>query len=804
MSEEDYYFDILSEEDEEEEDPYKKKEYQWGSQTPPPPPEPEPSPYQQDFYQDPYQAKPAQQEFYGDGYYQDYQSQREPSGPGKSQKYWFWVGVLIAAGCSVVIMLIFNFTGASRHPLVGYIEIILLLICCTLPGLFVRKVGKGILGGLMIFGMQFFIPLIVFYASGQNPAAFFSPYFIFLNALGLLKMGLNDVFGFTFLQIPPEIQAYYDQYAGYAAFVWVFDLLIMFGIMISVVIASSWLFSNLFTEKAKNFWTWFLLPGQAIVIIFNLVVIPYALLCMSSTVQIGGSLAAGGANIAEIAMPFIDGNTSLENLDTQAILARLDQADMWFELAKGNYEGLSNLQFFALLKAASMQYGFVIDIFDSTISAGFELLQALQPLGYGFFINSNDTDSEVDGLYYQLNEFMEVYDTFGSMFNSTGGKPTETQLAESEALVEGIITDIDYLLEYYFDEVFDHIIAAKDELMTINPDDLRNVGGNQQVQDVLNQVADQLDNIMNITEEYSILVPLILDLIDESPHLLRAMVKMLIGNVRLVLGYQFDQCRTYLTNASAELDIVMSIFTPARRTEYVNSPTALGFFDFANDTLNLLKPIIAEEGYLAGTIGNLVTSLDALVDPADPNSTDLMTVDYNQVFTNMSYAISNSTASVNEGTKARIMLDSMGDKINNSAYSIMNEPANTLVSAIDSAFQPRQFALVIDYMARGVNSTYASIYYIKEDDRINTLVELDNAEFELNNGIAVCDANPGTPVAAFKGFLEAYKNAVVDIRNTINAAADPINNSTTLNLIVNILATLSTTVHAIVDEGLPP
>lgn len=804
MSEEEYYYGIISEEDEEE-DP-KKDEYQWGSQTPPPPPEEDP--YQQDYYQDPYQTKPAQQEFYGDGYYQDYQALGEPTGPGKSEKYWFWIGVLIAAGVSAATMIIFNFTGASSHPLLAYLEIIILLICCTLPGLFVRKVGKGILGGMLIFGIQFFIPLIVFYAAGQNPYAFFSPYLIFLNALGLIKMGLNDVFGFTFLPIPPEVQTYYNEYAGYTTFVWVFDLLIMFGIMLTLVIASSWLFANLFTQKAKNVWTWCLLPGQVFFIIANLVVIPYILLCTSSTVQIGGSLAAGAANVAEIAMPFVDGNASLEDLDTQAILERLDRADMWFDIAGGNYRGLNNLQFLWLLKKASMQYGFVVDIFNSTLSAGFEILAALQPLAHGFFDSSNETDVEVDGLYFQINDFMEVYETFEVMFSENATKPSESALTSSETTVESIINDIDYLIEQYFHEVFEHIIAADAILSTIDPDEMRDVEGNPEVTEVLNQVADQIDNVMNITDEYRVLVPLLLDLIDESPHLLRAMVKMLIGNVRLLLGWQFDEAQVYLTNASAELDVIADLFTVERRNEYLESESALGFFDFINDTLSLLKPIIAEEGYIAGTFGNIIHGLDTLVDPVDPNSTDLMTVDYNEVFYHMANAISNSTAGVAQGIIASDILDVMGTKANNSQYSIMSEPASGLVTTLNSAFQPEEFAMVLDYMTKGVNSTFASIYYMTQDDVVNTKAELTNAELYLDNGIAICDSNPGTPVAAFKAFLDPYKQAVIDIRTTIDSFGDPpsipLNDPLMLNPTVSILASLSVAIHSIVDEGLPP
>ncbi len=819
MSEEDYYIDILNKEEDDEEPPKKQEEYSWGSETPPEK-QPDPNgsdPYQSDTYQsqEPYQtsqqeAKPPQEEYYGDSYYQDYQVEgRSGREPPKEERPWFWIGVLIAIGASVVIMLIFNFVGTSSHPGLAYLEIVFLLICCTLPGLFVRKVGKGILGGMMIFGLQFFIPLIVFYAGGQNPTLFFSPYLIFLNALSLIMMGLDDVFGFSFVPIDQTFIDAYDQYAGWATFVWVFDLLIMFGIMISLVIASSWLFSNLFTQKAKSFWTWCLLPGQAMVIILNLVVIPWLLLCTSSGIQIGGSLAAGAANVAEIAMPFVDGNaTGFENLDTEAILAQLDRADYWFEIARNNYGGLNRLQFLRLMKAASMQYGFVVDIFNATIFAGFELLQALGPLGHGFFDNSNNSDVEVDGFYYQYNEFMEVYDTFSGMFNmSSGMKPSETELDAAEVQVGGIINDIEYLLDEYFDDIFAHILTADAILSTIDPEDMRDIPGNAQVAEVLNQVADGLDMVMNVTDEYRVLVPLLLDLIDSTPNLLRAMFNMLVGNVRLIMGYQFIQSQTYLTNASAELSFVQAIFTPARRVEVEESSTALGFFDFVNDTLSLLTPIIAEEGYIGGTVGNIINALDVFHDEGTNTTKDIYspTMEYDQVFANMSYSISNSTAGIAAGAEASAVLIHIGNKANSSGYSIMSEAATTLAETISSAFQPVEFALEMDYITKAVNGTFAAIYYISKDDEVNANLVLAEAEAELDDGIALADANPGTPIAIFKAFMEPFKVAIGSIKQVLidYATILPGSHGAIGPLIGDTLLTLHASIHLVVDEGLP-
>ncbi|MCE7745796.1 MAG: hypothetical protein GPJ52_11755 [Candidatus Heimdallarchaeota archaeon] len=803
MSEEDYYIDILKED---EEDPKKKDE--WGSEKdyPPPPEQKQPDYYQQESYPQE-QPEPYQQEFYGEGYYDERQAQRPRRPVPEKGTPWFWIGVLIAVGLSAVIMVIFNFIGTSYRPGLAYLEIVLLLICCTLPGLFVRKVGKGILGGLLIFGLQFFVPLIVYYATAQDPTSFFSPYLVFLNALGLIKMGLNDVFGFSFIPITQEILDYYNQYSSYATFVWVFDLLIMFGIMITLVIASSWLFSNLFTDKAKSIWTWCLLPGQAIVIILNLVVIPWILLSLSGMVQTGGALAAGAANVAEIAMPLVSGNfTGFDDLDFQAMLDQLDRADEWFEIASGNYKGLNNLMFFRLLKAAGMQYGFVVDMFNTTIAAGFELLAALNPLAHGLLDNSNNTGVDVDGFYFQYENFMDVYEDFSGMFNGTfggGSKPTETQIADAEVTVGAIISDIDYLLDEYIGDSLVHILAAKALLEEINPDDLRDVEGNAQIASALNQAADGLDMVMDVTREYNSLIPIAVDLLLETPHLLKALFNMLIGNVRLLLGFQFTESQIYFQNATAEFGNIMNIFTQARRDEIIadNSSSALGFFDFFNDTLHMVNPLIDLEGNLAGTLGGIV---DALNEYEDSGIVDFDATNFAAVFNYMNIAIVNSDAAVENATTTTNMMALMNTRANQSEYSLMSGPASALISTINTAFQPEPYALVMANITRAINATFTSTHTIWMNDEPGTVAAWDLASDNINASIAVVDAYNNTPVYALRDFLTTFRDSILEIE----AAFDPWLGSGTINfavpLVETAILTLWTNIHVIVDEGLPP
>jgi len=807
MSEEDFYVDILKDEEEENSDNNKQpEEYQWGSE---PPIEQQPDPYKQEAYQqETYQQEedPYAQEYYGEGYYQD----RPPAGsqpPGKETP-WFWIGILIGAGLSAIVLVIFNFTGAAYNPLLGYIELVLLLACTTIPGLFVRKAGKGILGGMMIFAMQFFIPLIVFYATARDFASFFNPYFIFLNALGLLRLGIDDFFSFSFIPIPPEVITTYTEYQQYTNFVWIFDLLIIFGLMITLVVASSWMFSNIFTKKVKTFWTWFLLPAQAIFIILNLVLVPWVLLSLSSGVQTAGALAAGAGNIVEVAAPYAGfGNmTGFDNLDTQHILSQLDKASMWFDIAQSNYLGLNNLLFFRLLEAAAMQYGFVVDVFDKTVSAGFELLAALQPLAHGLLDHENYSDVSVNGFYFQYNEFMGTFDSLVGLFNSTGGglAPSESELATSEAQVNQIISNIEYLIDNYFQEVLEHIVNADGILADIDPAQMRDTGGPQVINDALNQVADYLDMAFNITNQYRVLLPLTLDLFDVMPDFLRGLFNMLLGNLRLLFGFQFQQSQYYLTQAAGNFTTVQAVFTPARRTEVSTSEPALGFFDFFNDTLSLISPIIIEEGHMAGTLDRIVRALDVYVD----NSTgtpvcDIALTPFNEVFANMTYAASNSTAAVVAGGIAASVLTTMADRSNNSEYSFMSGPATAIVSTLTGAFQPLEFAQVINHMTLSINATFASTYYITQNDETKTPAQLTIASTEIGNAIAICDANPDTPVAALKGFLVAFQTAISDINDAISSyLGGPLDIILAIPAVNPLIIALWEAIHLIVDVDL--
>ncbi|HUT80379.1 MAG TPA: hypothetical protein VMZ29_04175 [Candidatus Bathyarchaeia archaeon] len=807
MSEEDYYIDILKKE--EDDDPKKKRDsYDWGSESQQPEYR-ESEPYRQD-----YEGEPYQQEFYGDGYYQEYQDQQRPrrAPPTKERgRKYFWLGVLFASGISAITMLIFNFIGTATHPGLAFLEVVILLACCTLPGLFVRKVGKGILGGMLIFGLQFFVPIAIFYGLNKDPTSFFSPYYLFLNSIGMILNGYEDFKTFSFLPFDPGVFDTIDQYTKYATFVWVFDLLIMFGIMLAVVIASSWLFRNLFTEKAKSFWTWCLLPGQAIVLILNLVIIPWLLLCVTSTVQTGGALAAGAANIADSAMPLVGGNITgdFSDMDFDSLIANFDKADEWFAIARDNYQGLSSLRFFKLLQAVSGKYAFTVDIFNSTISAGFELLAALSPLAHGLFDNTTtNPDAQVDGFYYQYTKFMDIYSYFPSMFDFTSNtsKPTETDLANMEVQVNDIIGDVDLLLDLHFREVLDKILIAQEILFSIDTAEMRNIGGIAQVDDVFNQIADQLDMVMNITNEYSALIPIAVDLLFESPHLLRGMFSLLVGNVRLMMGFQFNECRQYLSNATLELSYIQDIFTPARRAEVSasGSTTAIGFFDFFNDTLNLVVPIIALEGNMAGTLGGTIDALDEYVDPVT-EVCDISATNFTAVFDYMNGAIDEANAGIFEAAVAEDMMDVMQTKGNNSEYSLMSGAAYMITNTISSVFQPHPIAYILANFTRAMNATYASTYHIYNNNEAETVDELNIASLNINDAISIVDGYNGTPIYAMRTFLITFQSSIDDLLDAI----DPyIGFPGTLILAVpaveNIMKLLWESIHNIIDVGLLP
>ncbi|MHA1923224.1 MAG: hypothetical protein ACTSVP_09160 [Candidatus Heimdallarchaeota archaeon] len=830
MSEEDFYVDILK--DDEDDDPKKFKkippppqDYQWGSE-PPKEPQPDPyaqpdpyktpDPYKEGVYQeetypkeDPYSQESApqgdqySQEYYGEGYYQ---SGSPPGrGPPGKETPWFWIGILIGAGLSAIIMVIFHFTGAAFHPLMGYIEVVLLLVCTTIPGLFVRKAGKGILGGMMIFALQFFVPLIVFYASGTQYSTFFSPYFVFLNALGLLSEGMADLLEFSFVPLPPEVADVYAQYQGYTSFVWIFDLLIMFSIMISLIIASSWLFSNVLTKKVKKFWTWCVLPAQVVFIILNLVIVPWVLLSLSAGVQTAGSLAAGAGNIVNAAGPFVGFGdfTGFEGLDTEFMLNQLDRASWWFDQAQGSYNGLNNMLFFRMLKAMTFQYGFIVDIFDKTVSAGFELLAALSPLAHGLLDHENYSDVTTNGFFFQYTEFMETFDSLSGLFNTSGGglAPTDAELYDAEVSVNGTINNVEYLIDNYFHDVLGHVVAADAQLADIDPALMRDTGGPAVINDALNQVADYLDMVFNITDQYRVLLPLALDLFDAMPDFLRGLFNMLLGNVRLLFGFQFEACQTYLSKSADNFAVVQSIFTQGQRDNVSSSETALGFFDFFNDTLSLLTPIILEEGYLAGSLNGMVRALDVYVD----NSTgtpacDITLVPFTEVFANMTYAAGNSSAAIAQGAIASTILTTMSDRANNTEYSIMSDPATMMISTLTGAFQPLEMAQVINYMTLSINATYATTYYITQNDEVNTPLQLTLASTEIGNAIAVCDANPDTPVYALKGFLEVYQAAITDINGAITPfLGGPIDIINAAPLVDPLMITLWTAIQALVN-----
>lgn len=798
MSEEEYYRDILDEEDESEK--YKDYESQdseseWDEE--------EPS-HKEYYTPEPEEQRPYRQEYYGEGYYQDYEygPPDDEGGPP-----WFWIGVLVAAGLSAVIMIIFNFVGTPNRPGLAYIELVLLLICTTLPGLFVRKVGKGILGGLMIFALQFFIPLIVFFASGKNPAAFYSPHFFFLNILGLLRMGFNDLFGFSFIPDLGEIQTYYNQYERYMAFVWLFDLLIMFGIVMALVIASSWLGSNLFTEKVKTFWTWCFLPFQVMVIITNLVIIPWFLLCTSSLFQMGGSLVAGFGNAYEGASVMIEGQgemTNITQIDPGNITKYLDRADEWFKIAQSNYQGLNSLLYIKIMTAVAGRYGPVIEVFNHSIYAGFEVLAALKPLAHGVFDNSNETGVEVDGMFYQYEEIMGIVEEFEGMFSSLGEnatKPTETQLTAAENDVAVIINDLDYLIQTFFMDAMTHILKADTIISRIEPDKLRNIGGRQEVEEVLNQAADMIENITEISNDYRLMMPFLVDVLDESPHLLRALLNVLIGNVRLFLGYQFATSQTYFSNSTVELGYIDSLFTPQRETELSESETALGLYYFFEDIVDLIMPIISEEEAIAGAFDNIILGLDEFVDEGTGECT-LGTVNYGQMYDYMNSAVNHTDTAVFQGTEASSTLTQIETRGNNEEYAMLSPIAQNMTDMIGEYFQPQEYAQIFNHLTLAVNSTFGAVHQINLNNSVGVTSELTYAEGHIDDALTIVEADPESPVYALRDFLIQFQDGIVAIKEAVNDAGGNI--SSAIPYVEDILEDLYVQVHDIIDEGLPP
>jgi hypothetical protein len=462
------------------------------------------------------------------------------------------------------------------------------------------------------------------------------------------------------------------------------------------------------------------------------------------------------------------------------------------------------------LQGVSGNYGFTVAMFNATISAGFELLQALSPLAHGVFDNTTTTpDAQVDGFYYQYKKFMKMYEEFPTTFNFTGGgtKPSETDLLDMEAEVEDIIEDIDLILDLHFGEVLEHVLNAQEILLEIDPDDLRNINGIEKIDNVLEQVADQLDMVMNISNEYSILIPIAIDLLFESPHLLQGMFDLLIGNIRLLLGYQFDECQEYFTNATIELDYVKDIFTPARRAEIdaSGSSSALGFFDFFSDVLDLALPVIDLEKYMAGTLGGIVDAIDSYhVDPVSELVFFNQTT-WGDIWTYMDESIIASDKAVVNATAATVMLDTIADRGNNSEYSLMSGIAYQLTNTINSVFQPEPFALILTNISRAINATFGTTYYIYIDDSPGVSASLTIASGNINSTVDTVELYNDTPVYALRDFLVQFQNSTNMIKNTINPYLGMGPFPSFIKVQVEaIVTTLRNQIHAIIDDGLPP
>ena len=106
-------------------------------------------------------------------------------------------------------------------------------------------------------------------------------------------------------------------------------------------------------------------------------------------------------------------------------------------------------------------------------------------------------------------------------------------------------------------------------------------------------------------------------------------------------------------------------------------------------------------------------------------------------------------------------------------------------------------------MTLAINSTYATYYYAGQNDKAGCDTVLAIAQTEIDAGIETCDENPGTSVAALRGFLIFYNVTIGTLNETIASYPLALNTPPADGIFEYALYTLYSSVHMLVDEGLP-
>jgi len=659
-----------------------------------------------------------------------------------------FTGIIIGALAAIIIEVAFSvpfwLNGVSR-PDLYYIELVLILIAMTLPGLMSRSVLEGLLGGFLVFLIAFVPPLVLSLAN-----------------VNYILNPLTPLFSSVDYSIP-AFEAFKGLFPALAEidfnsvrnWIWIIDLVLMFILVVLVVVIATALVKSI-TIKKKKAGHWIGIPLLSIGLIIFAIFTPIIFSSTFGIVQASSAFLGGSAKMQDAYSTIATEGMSTQSLqDFKDLMA---EANQMMGNASINFQGLRNIGLFNLMTLIPNQYGPFIEAGDQLALATLALTDIIVPLFNGIFELTSSISNATDSM-------ADFGTSTSSMFPDIGFSGiTKNDLADVAALKLKIIAAIDGLTDAEvklsevqadlasgdFDAAFDGVNAALGEIdISKLPAILRDP-----ISEVIDEIGGFREHITGFTEmlEYTT------SSIGPTKKILWTAYNTIEGNENLKY-YKFTDAKNAFQQAVNNVtNISLDTFTPtANLSGFISNDLAGDYSDLLNDLLGLMDPLLKEELNYAITLEGIDTMIeDFYIAP------DLTVIDYVSMYS----PVVDANATAYFGGLAQEKLVLFRDKVNTSAYGpTFTSVGDSLGKILTKDFKPQEFgeityqtANAISYFLLGCEE-YSIQNFINADDNLLLAQGIMNSTVKL---LAVDDPQ------YLRNYINNWSSTITNIRGLMS------------------------------------
>jgi len=647
---------------------------------------------------------------------EDYGFEAKKAKPSKKRKkkgMSFALSTLIGLGLALLVEFLFSiplWMGGVGRPDLFYIELVLMLIVMTIPGLFTRSIQKGVLGAFLIFIVSFASPLLLSILGLKILLSPLTPLFASTD----FSLDAFQVFKslFTALDNLPieQIQKW----------IWIVDLVLMFILVIFVVVIGTALIKSI-TKKKKKAGIWIAIPLLSVGLIIFAIFTPIIFSSTYGIIQASTSFLAGSAKMQQAYGVFEESGSTPSTQAMEWIQNNLTEANYWLNISQVNYQGLKNIGIINIAIMLSGQYGPLIEAGDQLALATLAMTGLLLPLFTGIYDLTQSLHNATDDMA-NFGSSSSSSSTSGVIDDSS--RTSIKSLAQAEELKASIIKAIQGLdraeealniiqqriaqqdIQGSFDEV-------KEKLKSINVDILP-----AQVKSIIEEIRNKLDQFDGQLEGFVNFISYTADNLEPTKKILWTAYNTIVGNEYLKLR-QFNNATKAFTNAYGNVTSISGIatYTPSENLSGIFAVQITEEFTLIlNDLVQLMTPLLQEEIAFAQTYDSITKTMRVFA-----AAIDISHVNYSSI----QAPIALGQEAEMYGGETQIALDFFRANIQDSAYGTMFTKVGVNFDKIlTDDFRPQSFGNTTKFMAEIVDyyliscESYSNQYFTEAINNI--------------------------------------------------------------------------------------